>query len=108
MVEQITRKFSYTPRSGDPWNLAIKVRPGRVDMPKMLDLSFHDAERAGHELIEAARASRVLMELNEVRLKRAASACTTCEQELEEGVHKVPDGEGGWRHAQGSPACARS
>ncbi len=41
----------------------IQIRPGRIDVPQVSDLGWHDAMQFANEITEAARTARVLGEL---------------------------------------------
>lgn len=43
--------------------IPIQIRPGKVDVPMVKNLGWHDAIQFANELTEAARTARVLGEL---------------------------------------------
>jgi hypothetical protein len=92
----------------DARTLTIKIRPGKVEIPASSDLTWHEAQRFGEEVLEAARAARIYAEL-EAQARDEATVCTVCNEQVRAGVVTMPCGSepGRVRHVAGSPECSR-
>jgi ferredoxin len=87
--------------------VTIKIRPGKVEVPAA-ELTWHEAQRFGEEILEAARTARIYSEL-EAHGRDTSKTCTVCNEQVRAGVVTTPcpSEAGRVRHVVGSPECSR-
>jgi hypothetical protein len=95
--------------AGQPERTAqIEVSPGRVTLRSAGELTWHQAQRYAAEVLEAARAARLLADLA-AEASDVTRLCTVCNKEIRKGVvtKSCPSEPGRVRHVVGSPECSR-